>query len=153
MVYSCRRIFFFFFYLFQSEGKGGEKRGRETSTGCLLHIPQPGTEPAAQACALTSNQTCELLVCGTMPNQLSHISQGEFFFLSHQSAVKWIKIVLAAAVSLECPHRAVTVSHGLYTARFHWLQCECCPLELCDAAALSSFTHMYSLLCPGEADD
>ena len=29
---------------------------RETSIGCLSQVPQPGTRPATQACALTMNQ-------------------------------------------------------------------------------------------------
>ena len=40
-------------------------------------MPRPGTDPAMQACALTRNETeGDLLLHGTMPNQLSHISQG-----------------------------------------------------------------------------
>ena len=41
-----------------------------------LTCPQPGTWLATQACALTRNQTCNLSVCGVMPNPLSHTSQG-----------------------------------------------------------------------------
>ena len=35
----------------------GEARERETSIACLWHMPQAGTEPAAQGCALTRNRT------------------------------------------------------------------------------------------------
>ena len=46
------------FIYFQTEGKGGRKRGRETlMCGCLSHAPPSGTWPATQACALTGNQT------------------------------------------------------------------------------------------------
>ena len=62
--------------------KGSEKqRGkhqceRETSMGCLSPVPQPGTEPTTQACALTRTLTGDLFVCGTAPNPLSHTDQG-----------------------------------------------------------------------------
>ena len=75
-------LFFFFnlrFYLFL-ERKGGRKRGRETSVcGCLLHTPPLGTWPAAQACALTGNQTSDPLLCRPALNPLSHTSQGSIF--------------------------------------------------------------------------
>ena len=68
-------------------GKGGRKRGRQTLMwernidGCLSYVPQPGTEPATQAYALTMNQTGNLLLWGTMPNQLRHTSQGHLLEL------------------------------------------------------------------------
>ena len=51
-------FFFFkiFFIYFERGGEGGRKRGRETSIGFLSYVPQPGTDPATQACALTWNQ-------------------------------------------------------------------------------------------------
>ena len=64
------------------EGREGEREGekqrceRETSIGCLSHVPWLGTEPATQACALTRNQILNLLVCGKTPNQKSHTGQG-----------------------------------------------------------------------------
>ena len=42
----------------------------------FLTCPQPGTWPATQACALTRNWISKLPLCGTMPNPLSHTSQG-----------------------------------------------------------------------------
>ena len=42
------------------------------------------TEPAIQACARTWNCTCDLLVCGMMPNQLSHTSQSYTYNLKNQ---------------------------------------------------------------------
>ena len=56
----------------------GEKHRceRETSIGYLLYVPQPGTWPATQACALTGNQTSNPLVRGLVLNPLSHTSQG-----------------------------------------------------------------------------
>ena len=44
-------IFFFF--------REGE-RVRETSVGCLLYMPWPGTEPTTQACTLTGNPSSDL---------------------------------------------------------------------------------------------
>ena len=44
--------------------------------GCLLHTPQPGTEPATQARALMENQTGNILLRGTTSNQLNHTHQG-----------------------------------------------------------------------------
>ena len=40
----------------------------------LAH-PQPGTWHTTQACDLSGNQTSDLLVCGMMPNPLSHTCQ------------------------------------------------------------------------------
>ena len=70
-------------YLFRERGREGEREGekhrceRETYIGCLSYAPQPGTKPATQACALIENQTSDLSLCGTMPNQLSHTGQGK----------------------------------------------------------------------------
>ena len=73
----CRLVCFFFKILFIFRGRGREReRGRETLIGCLLHTPQLGTGPATQACALTGNRTSDLLLCGTVLNQLSHTGQG-----------------------------------------------------------------------------
>ena len=44
-------------------------------------MPQPGTEPASQACALTGNRTGDLWLWGMMPDQLSHTGQGGSHFL------------------------------------------------------------------------
>ena len=66
-------ILFLFFLLFLREGKGGRRRGRETSMcerdmdQLPLARPQPGTKPATQAHALTRNQTSELSLCGMKP--------------------------------------------------------------------------------------
>ena len=71
-----------FFLLIPERGKGRKREEekheheRETSTGCLSHTPQLGTEPATQACALTGNPTCDPLVCEMMPNQLGYTGPG-----------------------------------------------------------------------------
>ena len=59
------------FYSFL-EGKGGRKRGRETSM-----CPPVGTLPATQACAPTGNRTSDPLVHRPVLNPLSHTSQGQ----------------------------------------------------------------------------
>ena len=54
---------------------------------CLSHVPQLGTKPTTQACALTWNPTRNLSVCRTMPNQLSHSGQGK-------TTLSWCKYIL-----------------------------------------------------------
>ena len=56
---------------------------RETSIGCLLHAPQPGTKPTTQECALTRNRTGDLLLCRMTLNQLSPAGQGGGGFEPH----------------------------------------------------------------------
>ena len=46
-----------------------------------LTCPHPGTWTATQACALTGNQSADLLVFRPMLNPLSHTSQGPIFVL------------------------------------------------------------------------
>ena len=60
------------------------ERGREGANhqSAAFHMCPDRTEPAAQACALTRNQTSDLWVCGMMPNQLSRTSQGDFVYSS-----------------------------------------------------------------------
>ena len=77
-------FFFFWFYLFifRERGREGEREGekhqceRQTSISCPSHMPQPETDPATQARALTRNPTGSLSLRQTTPNQLSHTSQG-----------------------------------------------------------------------------
>ena len=84
-LYGNARILGLKFFLIDSRERGREGEGegdnhqceRETLISCLLHMPQPGTKPTTQACALTGNQTSDLLVCGMMTNQLSYTSQGQ----------------------------------------------------------------------------
>ena len=63
-----------FTYLFLERREGREK-GRETLM-CERYIDRPATK----ACALTENQTGDLLVHRPALNPLSHTSQGESFF-------------------------------------------------------------------------
>ena len=79
---------FYYIYLFskisfsfREKGRQGERGGekhqcaRDTAISCLSYVPWPGTEPAAQARALTENWTSDLLVSGMIPSPLSHTSQ------------------------------------------------------------------------------
>ena len=70
-------MYFNFFLLLTLKRRREEEREgenhpceRETLIGCILHIPQPGTEPTTQACTVTRNQTHHILVCWMMPDQL-----------------------------------------------------------------------------------
>ena len=62
------------------------ERGREGANhqSAAFHMCPDRTEPAAQACALTRNQTSDLPLCGTKPNQPSHTGQGSSTPLSSQ---------------------------------------------------------------------
>ena len=46
----------FYLFIFSERGQEGERErnryGKETWIGCLLYVPQLGTQPATQACAL-----------------------------------------------------------------------------------------------------
>ena len=76
-VFLSHQCFFFFkdfIYLFL-QGKGGRRKGRETSLcGCLQQATQ--TCPTTQACALTGNQTSDSLLHRPALNSLSHTSRG-----------------------------------------------------------------------------
>ena len=72
----------FIHLFFERKGEGERKRGRETLM-CERYIdwlslarPQLGTWPTTQACALTGNQTSDLLLRRPVLNPLSHTSQG-----------------------------------------------------------------------------
>ena len=76
-----------FIYLFL-ERRGGREREKGETLNCQRNtdwLPltwlQLGTWPTTQACALTRNRTGHLLLCWTMPYQLSHTGQGTRCFL------------------------------------------------------------------------
>ena len=80
---KCKRKKFLkdFIYLFLERGGGRGKQREETSIcerniNWLLLVPQLGTWPTTQACALTGNWTGNILVCRMAPKPLSHTSQG-----------------------------------------------------------------------------
>ena len=97
---------FFFFkktlFIYFIDGKGGRKKGRETSMcGCLL-CPLLGTWPATQACALSGNPTGNPLVCRPAFNPLSHTSQGlNAPFFSNLVHNTWSNEFLLLSVFLE----------------------------------------------------
>ena len=62
------------------------------SISCFLHAPRPGTEPSTQACALTRDQTSDILLFRKMPRQLSHISHDTTVHFKH-STLKFIQII------------------------------------------------------------
>ena len=95
----------YFIYLFLERGEGREKEGwegllceRETWIGCPLYALWPGTKPATHACALTGNWTSYLSLCGMMPKQLSHTSQGFMCIL------RCISIIVQWGVKGTSPH-------------------------------------------------
>ena len=91
---GLRWLFFLkiLFIYFEREEKRGRNRGRETSM-CERSIdPLPltctpiGDWTCNPPCALTRDRTCDLSLCGTMPNPLSHTGQGKMTF---KLRLKW----------------------------------------------------------------
>ena len=78
----CAAFFkIFYFYLLLEKGEGREKEREplmcERNINLLpLTHPQPVTWSATQACALTRNQTTDLLIHCPVLNALSHTSHG-----------------------------------------------------------------------------
>ena len=68
-------------------GREGEKDRERNIYQLPLTRPQLGTWPTTQACALTGNQTGDLLVHRLALNPLSHISLGTFGILIND--VSW----------------------------------------------------------------
>ena len=72
------------FYLVLERGVGREEKGERNITVWLpLVYTRLGTWPAAQACALTGNQTRDPLVQRPALNLLRHTSQGYFHLSIH----------------------------------------------------------------------
>ena len=93
-------------YLFLERGEGREKE-QEGNTdvrekhllvvSCMYPLPRPpaGSKSATQACALTGNQTSNIFLFGTTPNQLSHTGQDcniKFSKLLSLTPAPWEKI-------------------------------------------------------------
>ena len=76
---------FALFNLLLESGEGREK-GRKRNIS-VKDKHQLRIHPATQACALTGNWTSDLLLCGTMLNQLSHTGQGWFCHFLHKSYI------------------------------------------------------------------
>ena len=79
--FQTRNLFFFFFkdfiYLLLERGKGREKVRERNIDQLPLLGRQLGTWPATQACALTGNRTCDLMVHRPVLIPLSQTSQGQ----------------------------------------------------------------------------
>ena len=98
----CVYIYIWFYLFIFQEGKGGRKRGRETSMcGCLMDTPPLGTLPTTPACALTGNWTCGPLVHRLMLNPLSHTNQGHIIYFSVKLKRKRTKKKWTLNVKLE----------------------------------------------------
>ena len=69
-----------FIYFFRG-GEGREKERERNTDVRDLQVDRLGTEPAPQAQAVTGNQTGDLSLCRTMPNQLNHTGQGWLLIL------------------------------------------------------------------------
>ena len=73
------------YFIFRERGREKERK-RNIDWFPLAHT-QVGTQPANQACALTGDQTSDLLVCRMMPNPLIHTSQDkDMLFLNLYSS-------------------------------------------------------------------
>ena len=80
------RVFFkVLFVYFKTEGKGGKERDRNISVWLPVSCSLLGTWSATQACALTGNQTSDLLIHRPALSPLSHTGQGSTFFCAHFS--------------------------------------------------------------------
>ena len=97
---------FCFFNFIDSRVRGRERERkkekhhceRETLISCFLHAPELRTEPTTQACALTWSRTCDLSVCKTVPNQLSHTGQGCLSFCFNHR-ILMLEMALGATLS------------------------------------------------------
>ena len=79
-------LFLFFKYFTNSFLERREGRGEERETNIDVrekhwsYVPLPVTKLTTQAFDLMRNWTGNLLLCGMMPNQLSHTGQGSKHF-------------------------------------------------------------------------
>ena len=77
IIIICFISIFLRFYLFIFRQRGREGReGDNPQCVVACHAPLQGTWPTTQVCALTGNQTGDLLVRRLALNPLSHTSQG-----------------------------------------------------------------------------
>ena len=91
LLHRWHLLYFFlknFIYLFLERGKGREnQRESNINVGNIYRLPlmhpQLGTWPATQACALTGNQTGDLMVHRLALSPLSQISQGCILIYKH----------------------------------------------------------------------
>ena len=73
------------------EGGGGIKGGKETLIKVASCMCPDWSQTATQACALTGNRTCNLVVHRPVLSPLSHTSQGWFSVLPRWWCDQWNK--------------------------------------------------------------
>ena len=117
-----------------------------------LRHPQLGTWPATQVCALTGNQTCDLLVHRPTLNPLSHTSQGRVTYLLRQEypfsgqllAMTGYSRVLVSVYF--CPIWDPSANQRLLQSLLlHWQSlCQVCPVVFlpCSASFHPPFTDV-----------
>ena len=89
----------------------------------IYWLLRPGTEPTTQECALTRDQTGNLLLCGAMPKQLSHTSLGSApggWHLSHVSFSESHGIKKPAQLHLACHQIATKVRICILRSSRKW---------------------------------
>ena len=98
-------FFFLKIYLFLDRGEGREKE-RERNINVWLPVARPllGIWPATQACALSGNQTGDLLVHRPVLNPQNHTSQGnnlnKYHIFVNLQALKWLSFILGHWICL-----------------------------------------------------
>ena len=83
-------------FIFRERGREGERQGEKHQGVVASCAPPAGIWPATQACALTGNQTDDLLVCSLVLNPLNHTSQG------YVSTFKNLSIILTLQFGPVC---------------------------------------------------
>ena len=76
-------------YLFLERGDGRQREGEKNQYVVASRVPQLGTWPATQACALTGNRTGDPLVHKPELNPLSYTSQGSSMVLIKINILIW----------------------------------------------------------------
>ena len=79
------------------------ERDRNINVWFPLTHPLLGTRPATQACALTGNRTCDPLVHRSVPNPLSHTSQGPLYKTILKNTHFSIKMIFILIYIQFCP--------------------------------------------------
>ena len=93
-------IFLKILFIFERGERREKEREGETSMWeryidrLLLAHPQLGTWPTTQACALSGNQTSDLLFCRLALNPLSHTNQGSYTTLNILLSILYLPIIL-----------------------------------------------------------
>ena len=88
-----------FIILFSETGREKERK-RNITVWLPFTLPQLGTWPATQSCALTGNQTCDPLVHIPVLNPPNHASQG------------WATLLMSHLSSTEIPRKLSLLGHS-----------------------------------------